>query len=433
MSACFALLLALTGAVDFGADWSAFRAGGDSSRVDFFYAIPYDQLLYTQTDSGLVAQFSVGLDLKGLDNSFHQSGTVFKQARIKSFQEAMSARRSFADGFSVTTPPGKYLFKIAVAETSSAGRTEGAREDTIVLRGFTGGLGLSSLEVGSTALNDSATGAISVLPNPTRRFPDTGLEALYVYYEGYNFSPDSNTYLVKAAIIRNRGGKPDTVVRTQPLTKPKHGANVAYALGVSVAGVEPGAYTFGLQLTDVATRQSVTGSEGFVLGSPAAEPTAASFSPDSLSPLEQQYYDSLQYLATPLQVAYYKRLSDDGKRAYLAKFWSVRDLSELTRRIVTADGRYQRPKMAGHSTDRGRVYVKYGEPDKVDQKVMEAETRPREYWHYDGTGYYFIFIDLRDDGNYRLAWTNAKGEPKTGYESYLTADEIDQYNTDESK
>ena len=161
-----------------------------------------------------------------------------------------------------------------------------------------------------------ATGSVSVLPNPTHQFPDKGLEALYVYYEGYNFSPDSSTYRVKAAIIRNRGGKPDTVVKTQPLTRPKHGVNVAYALGVSLAGVEPGAYTLGLELTDVATRQSVTGGEDFTFGSAAPEPSAASFVNDSLTPIEQQYYDSIQYLATPNQVAYYRRLSEDGKKAY---------------------------------------------------------------------------------------------------------------------
>ena len=45
MSLAIALLVALSGAIDFSVDWSAFRAGADSSRVEFFYAIPYDQLL----------------------------------------------------------------------------------------------------------------------------------------------------------------------------------------------------------------------------------------------------------------------------------------------------------------------------------------------------------------------------------------------------
>ena len=428
MSLAIALLVALSGAIDFSVDWSAFRAGADSSRVEFFYAIPYDQLLYTQTtDSGLVAEFSVRLGLVGLDNSFRQEGTILKRARIRSFQEAFAAQRNFVDGFSVTAPPGRYRFSIVIAETSAAGQTEGAREDTVMLKGFNDGLALSSLQVGSTALTDTATGAVSVIPNPTHRFPDKGLEALYVYYEGYNMSNDSNTYRVRAAIIRSRAGKPDTLVKTPPLSKPKRGTSVAYALGVSVAGVGPGAYTFGLELTDAATKKSVTESRDFAIGSITPEAVAAGPGLDSLTPLEQKYYDQIQYLATPNQLAYYKALSDTGKMAYLAKFWGVRNLREFSRRMETADGRFQRPKVRGFNTDRGRVYVKYGEPDAIEQKVIEAETRPREYWHYYNTGYIFVFIDLSGDANYRLAWTNAKGEPKTGYESYLTVEEQDQF------
>lgn len=423
-----ALLVALSGALDFSLDWSAFRAGGDSSRLEFFYAIPYDGLLYTQTpDSGLSAEFSVRLELAGLDNSFRQEGTVFKRARIRSFQEALAAQRNFVDGFSVTAPPGKYRFSIAIAETSSAGQTEGAREDTIIVSGFDAGLALSSLQVGSTALTDTATGSVSVLPNPTHRFPDKGLEALYVYYEGYNLSADSSTYLVRAAIIRSRGGRPDTVVATQPLSRSKQGTNVAYAMGVSFAGVEPGAYTLGLEMTDVATKRSVTAVRDFVIGSVEPEVTAAGLVPDSLGPLERKYYDQIQYLATSNQVAYYKALSESGKLAYLAKFWGVRNLREFSRRMETAAGRFQQLKVAGYNTDRGRVYVKYGEPDAIEQKVVEAETRPREYWHYYATGNVFVFIDIRGDGNYRLAWTNAKDEPKTGLESYLTIEEQDQF------
>jgi GWxTD domain-containing protein len=427
MSVGVALLLALTGALDFSVDWSAFRAGGDSSRVEFFYAIPYDELLYTQTDSGLVAQFSVQMELAGVDNSFHQAGTIPKRARIRSFQEALLAQRSFVDGFSVTAPAGTYRFRIAVAETSSAGQTAGTREDTLRLKGFNAGLALSSLQVGSTALTDTVTGAVSVIPNPSHQFSDKGLEALYVYYEGYNLSPDSDLYRVRAAIVRSRGGKPDTVVKTQPLARPKPGTSAAYALGVSMAGVEPGAYTLALELTDVAAKQSVTAGQGFVIGSTAPEGTAVGSSLDSLSPLERKYYDQIQYLATPNQVAHYKALSDSGKLVYLAKFWGVRNLTEFSRRMETADGRFRQPKVSGINTDRGRIYVKYGEPDAVEQKVIETETRPREYWHYYGTGYVFIFIDIRGDASFRLAWTNAKDEPRTGFESYLTPDEEEQF------
>jgi GWxTD domain-containing protein len=201
---------------------------------------------------------------------------------------------------------------------------------------------------------------------------------------------------------------------------------MAYALGVSVAGVEPGAYTLGVELTDVATGRSVTGGRDFLLGAVAPEATVAGPALDGLLPLERKYYDQIQYLTTPGQLAYYKALSDTGKGAYLAKFWSVRNLAEFSRRMETADVKYRQPRVAGRDTDRGRIYVKYGEPDAVEQKVIETETRPREYWHYYNTGYLFVFIDIRQDSNYRLAWTNAKEEPKTGFESYLTVQEQEQ-------
>lgn len=427
MSAGIALLVALTGALDFSVDWWAFRAGGDSSRVEFFYAIPYDELLYTQSDSGLVAEFSVQTELAGLDNDFREAGTIRKRARIRSFQEAFAARRSFVDGFSITVPAGTCRFRMTVAETSSAGSTAGTREDTLRLEGFKTGLALSSLQIGSTALTDTVTGAVSVIPNPSHRFPERGMDALYVYFEGYNLSPDSNSYRVRAAVLRNRLGKPDTVVKTPPLSKPKHGMSVAYALGVSMAGVEPGVYTLGLELTDVATKQSVSGTHGFTIGSATPEPVAAGLSRQDLSPLEQKYYDQIQYLATPNQAAYYKALSDSGKLAYLAKFWDTHNLTEFARRMETAEGRFRQAKLSGIKTDRGRIYVKYGEPDAIEQKVIETETRPREYWHYYGTGYVFVFIDIRGDANYRLAWTNAKEEPRTGFESYLTVEEEEQF------
>jgi GWxTD domain-containing protein len=429
MSVGLALFLACTGTLDFGVDWSAYKGTADSSRVEFFYAIPYDQLLYTQTpDSGLEAEFSVRLEFIGLDNGFRQEGAILKRARIRSFQEAFAAQRSFVDGFSVTAPPGKYRFRIAVADTNSSGQTEGMREDTILLRGFSSGLALASLRVGSTALTDSATGVVSVIPNPTRRFPDKGLEALYVYYEGYNLSPDSETYAVKVAVTRNRSGKADTLVRTPPLRRPKQGTDVAYALGVNMAGVDPGTYTLGLELTDVASRRSAAASWDFAIGALAPAAVRSRRAIDSLSPTERKYYDQIRYLATPKQMAYYKALSDSGKTSYLAKFWGVRDLKEFSRRMETAAGRFQQPKTAGYNTDRGRIYVKYGEPDAIEQKVVEAETRPREYWHYYNTGNVFVFVDIRGDANFRLAWTNAKDEPKTGLESYLTLEEQEQFN-----
>jgi GWxTD domain-containing protein len=427
-----ALLLSLTGAIDVSVDWAAFKAGADSSRVEFFYGLRGDQLLYTVTDSGMVASFSVSMEMTGISNQFHESGTIRKRARVKDYKEVVQAQRSFVDAFSVTAPPGRYRYRISVAETTESGATGGTAEDSLELVGFDKGLSLSSLQTGTQAVADTTTGALSVIPTPSHRFPAEGLEVIYVYYEGYNLAPDSGSYEVRAQVLRRRAERTDTMIQVQPVVRRKHGSMAAYAFGVNVKSLPQGSYVLAVELTDQTTKQSVSRERAFSVGE-AEEAAPVAVKLEGLGPVEQTYVDSIQYLATPTEQRYYKKLSDAGKQEFLVKFWKTHNLSEFARRMEVAGEKYGMPKIAGVKTDRGRVYVKYGEPDAVEQKVIESETRPREYWHYYSTGYVFIFIDIRGDANYRLAWTNAKGEPPTGFELYLTPDEEEEFNTNNNR
>jgi GWxTD domain-containing protein len=456
MSASIGLLVgALLGSINFSLDQAAFRAGRDSSRVEFFYAIPYDQLLYTVTDSGVVALFSVSVEMAGIGNDFREQGTIHKRARIASFQEAERARRTFVDGFSIVAPPGRYRSRVTVMESTPGGVNEGTRDDSLSLAGFARGLALSSLQLGASAVTDTATGAVSVIPGPGRSFASGGAKVVYVYFEGYNLEPDTDRYQVRFAIVhrapsagipsgvRNpdggfrgspgfrasdaRDGRADTLVRTPPMIRGKSGASVAAALGVSIDGVGPGDYDMALALTDLSTGQTVFQQQAFSIRVPESPQGGVVVKLDSLNERERKYYKEIQYIATPREIAYYRALSDSGKLVWLASFWSRHNLAEYARRMETAETKFRRQRTSGANTDRGRIYVKYGEPDAVEQKVIETDLRPREYWHYYSAGYVFVFIDIRGDGNYRLAYTTNKDEPPTGFEQYLSSDELDQW------
>ncbi len=425
----FVYLLMLTSAIEFSVDWAEFRAGPDSSRVEFFYSIPYDQLLYTQSDSGIAALFSVQMEMVGIGNDFREQGTIHKRARLSSFQEAEQRRRSFVDGFSVIAPAGRYRYRIAVVESSAGGVGLGAREDTIDLAGFGGRPALSSLQLGARVVTDTATGTVSVVPSPGLRFGGSENDAVYVYFEGYGLSPDTNRYRVDVAVLQPKGsagGLDDTAVRSGPVIRTKSGSDLATALGVSLEAVRPGPAVLALALTDLATGRQVVRTKRFLVGDDGAGP-GFRVSLDNLTEREQRYYRELEYIATPGELKYYAALSDSGKEAWLARFWTRHNLTEYARRMETAEARYRRQRTPGVKTDRGRIYVKYGEPDAVEQKVIETDARSREYWHYYGTGYTFVFIDIRGDGNFRLAWTNSKDEPRTGLEDYLLPDERERF------
>jgi hypothetical protein len=65
--------------------------------------------------------------------------------------------------------------------------------------------------------------------------------------------------------------------------------------------------------------------------------------------------------------------------------------------------------LSGSLTDRGRIYIKYGEADEIETKTMQMQSKPVLIWRYGG-GKKFIFMDLSGAGRYELIYTNATGE-----------------------
>ncbi|MBI2968784.1 MAG: GWxTD domain-containing protein [Bacteroidetes bacterium] len=71
----------------------------------------------------------------------------------------------------------------------------------------------------------------------------------------------------------------------------------------------------------------------------------------------------------------------------------------------------------GYETDRGRVYLQYGEPNSIQKSEHEPSAYPYEIWHYYKIGRYsnitFVFIDESLAGNrYELAHSDMIGEIK---------------------
>jgi len=417
-----ALFLTLPPTISFDVDWAAFRGNGDSSRVEFFYGVGYNQLQYYQADSLLVAPFTVSFDLTGLDQKFHQSGIVRKRATLHSQKEGLTAQRTFVDGFSITAPPGRYVFQLTVAESARSGTVQ----DTIVVPDFRNGLVLSSLQTGARVITDSARASFVVVPNPGRRFGTSGLQQVYLFFEGYNLAPDTGQYQVTCALVRTAEGNPDTVLVTAPTVRRKTGTSATVLLKIPLDSVAPGNYRLTARLTDQTSGKTGRTEKTIVVGPVApAEPIPYRL---ELTDLTRKYYREIQYLATPAELAEFRALPDSGKEVFLAKFWGRRDLNEFCRRMETVQARFGTGRTSGVKTDRGRIYLKYGEPEEVEQKIIEVNTKPREYWHYYKLGLVFVFIDLRGTGDFRLAWTNAPDEPKTGLELYLTPEEQNEFH-----
>jgi GWxTD domain-containing protein len=334
-------------------------------------------------------------------------------------------------------PPGRYRVHVILAkpvgavddtlDDREAFVETGSREDSVVVPDFTSGLQMSTIQLASGVVVHEA-GGYTVLPNPTRRFGEADSQ-LYFYFEGYNLSQQPDSYLVSTAITTS-GPKPETLVYSAPGAKAKSGSEVSSVLGMSVAGLESGDYVLSVRMTDVGLGRTAERQARFSVEGQTSAGGSTPLRLKDLTQLERKYYRELEYVATPLELQQYKALGDSSREQYLAWFWGRRgraSLTEFARRMETASQRYRSARTSGLKEDRGRIYVRYGEPDEVERTVIEVDRRPREYWRYYGLGYTFVFIDLHADNVYRLAWTDSPDVPVTGYERYLTADELEMF------
>jgi GWxTD domain-containing protein len=114
-------------------------------------------------------------------------------------------------------------------------------------------------------------------------------------------------------------------------------------------------------------------------------------------------YDSLSRADTRAEkrkaiTAFWKQMNPNPDNSY------NRPMQVFYRRVEYANKNF-REGQAGWRTDRGRIYIQFGEPTSIRNSSYEAGRRPTEVWEYYDLGYQFIFVDQYIVNNYRLVNT----------------------------
>lgn len=101
-----------------------------------------------------------------------------------------------------------------------------------------------------------------------------------------------------------------------------------------------------------------------------------------------------------------------GRRAEeWSKFWAARDpdpssleneaLEEYLRRVRYVAKAFSNVE-PGWRTDRGRVYIRNGPPDRIERATDSRYQGEYEIWRYFSTGRVYVFYDMFGLGDYRL-------------------------------
>jgi GWxTD domain-containing protein len=487
-AACFALLLApgasaappppgslapgdasaSVGDIRFHARATPFRHGASEARAEFSIRIPYREIKFVRkADSLYEGRLRVTVEM--WDAADKRAGYRQQEAQVQVTDPSVGADSLLGEIYKLglTARPGKYRYRVLVEDMNVArmglvykmknqkrqGKVEGAVD---MGRWLFASPALSGIETAwdiAAARPETAfrKGPYEVNPHPSGYY---GLYRDQVggYYEIYDDPPPpgGRHYRVRSFLV---GAQGDTIPTGEDSLRVSEGTAWPHAISVDVSALPGGHYRLILELR----REGESG-----VARSAAEFDVL-WSEDSWRGEAADFYDvAARHLLTSEEAADFRRLTMGQKEVRIERAWREADptpetaeneaRAEFRRRIGYANAHYT-IFTPGMFSDRGRVYIQYGEPDEmkiervpVNDRTLAyalgnmipqqskdvltksgsgvADPRPYEIWTYHSrgaeaipkhglneitSGMKFVFVDDQGYGEYTLRYSSTSG------------------------
>ncbi len=421
---------------------------GGRTLVNGFVRVPH-RILSGVNGVGSFAVYRVELQVTD------QSGTVLTTdgwTRRVPWAARQLAGSESVEPFVFAVAPGAYDVQVTVQDSGSGARqtlalpvsafsARPAASDLLLAYSLRPVVGADTVPAASEVRKGSLF--IATAPDLTLSMDRT---VLSYYCEVYRDSAGTVPWLVRTVAQDGR-----VIVSTQPTQAVVGAGGGRIAASIDLAGLPPGTYSLVLVVgagADTVTRVASFRMGGFETerrldGAQATVEPQDRFGEASEVQLDS-LFDPLVYIGHQDELKVYPGLTVEGKRRFLREFWRRRDPTPGTpensaqvgfyRRIAEANRQFREGGTAsvpGWRTDRGRVFIRYGDPDEVRREPQNGPDRPWEAWKYTkGKEFKFVFLDFTRLGNYSLIYSNDKWERSPeDWMRLLSADAISEITT----
>jgi len=423
--------------ISLAADYSAFKLSDDSSVtcVEIYYNIPRCQLNFQPAETGYVAYLDFKIIINDKNNNSLDSISWRAACQINRLDQLADKDYLISDLVTQYISPGDYILNLSV---NNSGRVGQINFDMGVPEFSPSALALSSIQLAYDISPDSVgkflKSGYKVMPNPSGVFA-ASMPHIYIYAEVYNMNhdlDDDSLYSVGFTVINSIN---DTVKISPQNPYKKPGRSAVIITGFSPDGLSAGKYLICLEINDGANR--AVSSKEFEIYKPrivfaASDTISAPYTANSLDGLilsdsdAARFREDIFYLANRDEMKIFDSMDLSGKENFRKSFWRKYDQDRSTpqnefkieyhRRLRYADQAYGKEAsgLRGLKTDRGRIYILYGEPTDIEQNQSSMDTRAWERWWYSNLegGVYFIFVDMGSATDYTLVHSTKKTEIK---------------------
>jgi GWxTD domain-containing protein len=421
--------------VDFEFDYAQFGYDSSANYVEFYYSFNQASLTLVDTDTTDYIHGTLAISI--VDSA---TGNILldKNWSIEnSVLDTSNVGRTLIGTLGFVLIKGTYKCEIIGGDALKPGKEESITEFIVVDPFLNNEMRLSDIQLASNIIQESQNkesifykNSFEVTPNPTAVFGERQ-PVLFYYTELYSLpqlSTDDGLRLDQL-LFNSRG---------QLVSSKRKNLNRSVSSRVEVGRVmahnlPTDTYTLMLNLIDSVGDAGVSSSKRFFVYNPSivyvdtfqqkiSPVLSTQFGAMSEEELDD-LYDKSKYISTSREEDQYDALTTvDGKREFLYNFWKARDenpdddfnqtYNSYLARLEESNLRFRALSKDGWKTDRGRVYLMYGEPSEIERYPNQIESRPYEMWYYNEIegGVYFVFGDLYGFSDYLLLHSNKRGE-----------------------
>lgn len=455
------------GDLHYNASAVAYRHDGGDARVEFFIRVPYREIRFIPSGQQFDARLRITVEL--LARKDRRAGYQQREARLQSMDAAATVDSLLGEIYTVgiVAPPEKYRYKITVEDMNVARRglvyqmknkkRQGeVRGEIDMSEWLLQNPAISGIEFAwdikdRTPETPFAKGTYEVLPHPSAYY-GVYRDMLSAYYEIYDAPPpvEGRAYRVRTMIFSSAG---DTLLESLDSLRVTEGTAWPHTLHADVASLPAGHYRLRIDLLREGDLPIASSQGEFDM----------LWEPDSWGSDAADLYDLTARTLLSQEQAYgFRQLSRGEKEARLAELWRAIDPTpdtaaneakrDFSGRVAYANAHYSVFEK-GMLSDRGRVWIQFGEPDDikierlpvsdktlgyaVDGQIPKTskdiltkpgqgvvDTRPFEIWTYNlrghemvprrrmneiSAGMKFVFVDEQGYGDYTLRYSSVSG------------------------
>jgi GWxTD domain-containing protein len=366
----------------------------DSTLVLVTLSLANRSLTFTGDGSLQRASYGIILELQQGAATVQRSET-HQTVRVSSVRETTRGDESIIFQQFLAVAPGAYTLTITARD--DGGANAGQQQIPLVVPQLAAGALSSPVVVYEATPRTHTDSAPTLIANP-RATVTLGRDSLAaVYLEGYDLAPEARVVLD----VRNER---DHSVLHDTVTLARHATLSSAVLYLPVPRLGTGRFTVAASLVGSAQRTQTP-----LLVSLGEQLGIVSF---------DELVSYLRFYAVPERLAALRDTNPERRAAAWAAFWKQTDpvpatpehegLQAYFARIQTANTRFREEGGAGWLSDRGKVFVSLGEPDRIlEQQGTAVGTRGRaQAWEYSRENAQLIFIDQSGFGRWRLTTTS---------------------------